>query len=441
MMEMQGNATEIDERNLLQLDALLSHGYGLSPQLVMRSKGLSIEAKALYGYLSSFAGAGDTAFPSTSRILEELDISKNRFYKIRKELISWGFISIETTATSAGLRTVYTLPQNPIAIKTEIDEIASRRNEIKSSLVANLHNEDTVSHKGDSESEHLQQSAGNEPCRQSEAKAQNRGSNLKPCLQSEDEGCLQSGDKLYIDTNINPKVSIDRSAAHPSDDEGPSDWKVTEGIALRYERFVTGAQSFFNHQSNVDFKSRIVDFNLKDLPDSMLVFGLINVCEAVRNRMYFNAKRGVRTWLYVEEMQSMFAYPTVLNYFSRFSNEGRKFGLLLTGISQNAVAMLKNKAAQNLVLNSDFLLLLKQSPLDRAEWVRLLGLSEQEEEFIDESVEPGDGLLIAGGARVPIRGKFPSGNVLYDLFSTNPNEAADKKRMQEFAAREKSRLG
>lgn len=81
---MQGNATEIDERNLLQLDALLSHGYGLSPQLVMRSKGLSIEAKALYGYLSSFAGAGDTAFPSTSRILEELDISKNRFYKIRK---------------------------------------------------------------------------------------------------------------------------------------------------------------------------------------------------------------------------------------------------------------------------------------------------------------------------------------------------------------------
>ena len=178
-MEMQGNTTEIDERNLLQLDALLSHGYGLSPQLVMRSKGLSIEAKALYGYLSSFAGAGDTAFPSTSRILEELDISKNRFYKIRKELISWGFISIETTATSAGLRTVYTLPQNPIAIKTEIDEIANRRNEIKSSLVANLHNEDMVSHKGNSESERLQQSAGNEPCRQSEAKAQNRGSNLK----------------------------------------------------------------------------------------------------------------------------------------------------------------------------------------------------------------------------------------------------------------------
>ena len=40
--------------------------------------------------------------------------------------------------------------------------------------------------------------------------------------------------------------------------------------------------NFFNHQCNVDFNTRIVDFNLKDLPDSMLVFALINVCEAVR---------------------------------------------------------------------------------------------------------------------------------------------------------------
>ena len=201
---------------------------------------------------------------------------------------------------------------------------------------------------------------------------------------------------------------------------------LAQVIALRYERFVKGSMDFFNHQSNVDFNSRIVDFNLKDLPDSMLVFALINVCEAVRNRMYFNARRGVRTWLYVEEMQSMFAYPTVLNYFSRFSNEGRKFGLLLTGITQNAVAMLNNSAARNIVLNADFLMLLKQSPLDRMKWTELLNLSEQEEECIDESAEAGDGLLLAGNARVPIRGRFPSGNALYDLWSTNPNETKDE---------------
>lgn len=203
-------------------------------------------------------------------------------------------------------------------------------------------------------------------------------------------------------------------------------------IALRYERFVKGSMSFFNHHTNVSFDKRIIDFNLKELPDNMLTFAMINVCEAVRNRMYYNASRNIRTWLYVEEIQSMFAYPTVLRYFSRFANEGRKFGMILTGITQNATAMLDNEAARNIVTNADFLMLLKQSPLDRKEWIRLLNLSEQEEECIDESTEPGDGLLIAGAARVPIRGKFPKGNALYDLFSTNPN---DKKEQEERIAR------
>lgn len=80
-------------------------------------------------------------------------------------------------------------------------------------------------------------------------------------------------------------------------------------------------------------------------------------------------------------------------------------------------------------------MLLKQSPVDRLRWIELLDLSEQEEECIDETVEPGDGLLIAGSARVPVRGKFPEGNVLYDLFSTNPNEKADKKRLEKMNAR------
>lgn len=203
-------------------------------------------------------------------------------------------------------------------------------------------------------------------------------------------------------------------------------------IALRYERYVKGTMSFFNRHTNVNFNSRIVDFNLKELPDNMLTFALINVCEAVRNRMYYNASRNIRTWLYVEEMQSMFAYPTVLRYFARFANEGRKFGMLLTGITQNAGAMLENEAARNIVTNADFLMLLKQSPLDRKLWIDLLNLSEQEEECIDESTEPGNGLLIAGAARVPIRGKFPNNNALYDLFSTNPN---DKKELEERIAR------
>ena len=63
MMEMQGNATEIDERNLLQLDALLSHGYGLSPQLVMRSKGLSHRGEGTLRIPELICRRGGHGFP------------------------------------------------------------------------------------------------------------------------------------------------------------------------------------------------------------------------------------------------------------------------------------------------------------------------------------------------------------------------------------------
>ena len=199
-------------------------------------------------------------------------------------------------------------------------------------------------------------------------------------------------------------------------------------IALRYERFVRGPMSFFNNASNVDWSGRIIDINIKDLPDSMLVFTLINACEATRNQMYRNFEKGMRTWIYIEEIQSLFKYPTVLNYFSRFANEARKFGGLLTGITQNAVSMLEEPAARNIVLNADFIMLLKQSPIDRNAWVELLGLSAQEEGTIDETCDKGSGLLIAGSARVPIIGDFPKNNSLYEIFSTDPNDVEDEIR-------------
>lgn len=194
-------------------------------------------------------------------------------------------------------------------------------------------------------------------------------------------------------------------------------------IALRYERFVNGSMSFFNGQSNIDWNRRIVDISLRSLPDSMLVFALVNVCEAIRNQMYANKAKGIRTWIYIEEIQSLFAYPTVLYYFSRFSKEARKDGGIITGITQNSVAMLENEKARDLVLNADYIMLLKQSPVDRKTWTELLSLSAEESGFVDESCKRGDGLLIAEAARVPIKGAFPKGNALYDLFDTDFTEA------------------
>ena len=203
--------------------------------------------------------------------------------------------------------------------------------------------------------------------------------------------------------------------------------RESRDIALRYERYVSGPLSFFNCQSNVTFDERIVNVDLHELSSSMRVFGMLTALEAVRNRMYANYERGVTTWLYIDEVQSLFGHPAIIEYFTKFWAEGRKFNLIATGITQNSTYMLAHEDARNMVLNSDFVLLHKQSALDRKSWVDLLTLSDTEAGYIDDSLEAGERLLVAGGARVPIMDDFPKG-ALYDLFNTKATEIAELKR-------------
>ena len=207
-------------------------------------------------------------------------------------------------------------------------------------------------------------------------------------------------------------------------------------IALRYERYVTGALSFFNRQSNIGFDNRITNIDLHDLSTNMRVFGMLTALEAVRNRMYANYDRGVTTWLYIDEVQSLFGHPTIIDYFAKFWAEGRKFNLICTGISQNTSHMLTHERARTMVLNSDFMLLHKQASQDLTAWAEMLSLSGAEREYIDESIKAGEGLLVAGGARVPIRDDFPKG-MLYDLWNTKPEEIAQLKRAKAFESNKK----
>ena len=102
------------ESNRGSMDGVMSKGYGTIPKLVMQHEDLSIEAKAIYAYLASFAGAGDTAYPSVSIMCKHLGISKDRFYRHRKSLLDNDFIRITQHQNEGGWsNNVYTVVSTP----------------------------------------------------------------------------------------------------------------------------------------------------------------------------------------------------------------------------------------------------------------------------------------------------------------------------------------
>ena len=95
--------------DILQVQGINTKGFGMIPKLVMQDKRLTAEAKAIYGYFCSYAGAGRTAFPSRDRIVADLGMSKSRFYRHYNLLKKYGYIQVEQERKNQFKRNIYTL--------------------------------------------------------------------------------------------------------------------------------------------------------------------------------------------------------------------------------------------------------------------------------------------------------------------------------------------
>lgn len=89
-------------------------GYGLVYSEIMRSKLLTPEAKAIYAYLCTFAGAGETCYPGVGLMCDELQMSTDRFYRHLRLLLSAGVVkkTQERNGNRWG-RTIYTISHSP----------------------------------------------------------------------------------------------------------------------------------------------------------------------------------------------------------------------------------------------------------------------------------------------------------------------------------------
>lgn len=108
-------------------------GYGLVPRSIMRDPDLSFQAKAIYSYLASFAGNTGKAFPSTSLMSKELDMSRDTLFKYLKELKEKKVVTVERERTDKGTfdRNIYYLhnevkktpsPNLPDTVKPDTDK-------------------------------------------------------------------------------------------------------------------------------------------------------------------------------------------------------------------------------------------------------------------------------------------------------------------------------
>jgi len=114
-LEDQLRAEFVDE---LRVEGINFMGYGLIPKFVMLHKDLSIESKGIYAYFASYSGSGRSAFPSRDKIISDLCITKDCYYKHFAPLKEMGLIRVEANHSHGGYgngfaNNIYTLVNKP----------------------------------------------------------------------------------------------------------------------------------------------------------------------------------------------------------------------------------------------------------------------------------------------------------------------------------------
>ncbi|MEY8538157.1 DUF87 domain-containing protein [Lactococcus muris] len=187
--------------------------------------------------------------------------------------------------------------------------------------------------------------------------------------------------------------------------------------------YVTGSYDMFAHETNVNLNNRMVIYDVSQLKDKMKKFGYMAVIDQIQNRIIDAKKRGVKVWVYGDELQTVVARtspPILREKFADMWARLRKYGGTVTGISQNINLILDTPEGEAMFFNSEFFVLLRQGGRAYKTIVERFELTEELYQYLQRD-EKGAGLVIAGDTKVPFNNPIAEGTLLYELVNTDAN--------------------
>ena len=199
-------------------------------------------------------------------------------------------------------------------------------------------------------------------------------------------------------------------------------------VATALELYCTGSLNLFNHPTNVNLNSRVVCFVLKGMGENLRKIAMHITNDFVTSAVGTNFKNGVATWCYFDEFHILLRDPLTASYFVTVWKMLRKQGCVPSALTQNVKDLLSSREIENILDNTDFMILLSQAQSDRTILAKQIGISEHQLSYITQS-NSGEGLLFYGSVTIPFVDRFPRGEI-YDLLTTKPEDAANGKQAE-----------
>ena len=211
---------------------------------------------------------------------------------------------------------------------------------------------------------------------------------------------------------------------------------MKDKLIITVDMYVNGSAKYFDNQTNVNTKSRFIAYDIRDLNGNLKTQSMLLILDYIWNRLSENRDKGRKTYIYFDEAHLLFQDEYSLDYLRMLWKRARKYGGVLTGITQNVEDLLKDDKSRSMLSNSEFLVLLKQNPTDAAKLQDILHFTDSEIQYVNDT-PAGHGILVLGGkTKIPFYDEFPKETKLYSMMTTNFSETA--KMLQEEQAQKEA---
>ncbi|MCF7846907.1 MAG: ATP-binding protein [Candidatus Gracilibacteria bacterium] len=194
-------------------------------------------------------------------------------------------------------------------------------------------------------------------------------------------------------------------------------------LAVRLERFTKGTFSgLFSDQTNVDLKSGLVTFCIRDLQDELRPIAMYILLNFIWGRVRSELKKRM---LVIDEAWNLVQYEDSGRFLHGLVKRARKYYLGITTITQDVEDFLDSPWGKPIITNSSLQILLRQAPVALEKLQKVFNLTEQERYLLLNS-QVGQGLFFAGNQHVAIQ--IIASYLENKIITTNPEELIAQKK-------------
>ncbi|MGH7762787.1 MAG: VirB4 family type IV secretion system protein, partial [Candidatus Dormibacteraceae bacterium] len=178
--------------------------------------------------------------------------------------------------------------------------------------------------------------------------------------------------------------------------------RATDGlmdVALRLERFITGAGRWLLSGQEATTPSESAAFVLGGLPDEERVAAMFLVLDQIWAGL---ASSEGQTLVVVDEAWWLMRHPDTAAFLFRLAKTARKRRAGMTLITQDVSDVLARSEGEAMIANSALQILMKQAPQAMPRLAELFRLTPAEQSWL-LNAQQGEALMVAQGRRVPFQ--------------------------------------